>query len=142
MLIKLLTKCLTCNLINKMVIAPWSNIISFYYSSTVPTNHIPSPATILDTDGKIVEYFLYPLINPIVGPPTYNYLSECLTKISSNAAFMQTNMGGRALGFLVSVVNTTVYSTLLDNSFTAPVNPGTSPHIPSRATGIKQTAIH
>ena len=88
-----------------------------------------------------MESFPYPVIQTIVGPPTYESLLECHIKISSNTASMKTNLGSGDICFLALLVTNMVYYTLSNTTFTAPISTGASLHIPSKYTGIKKIAV-
>ena len=91
--------------------------------------------------NKIVDGFLFPNIPPIVGTPTYNTISEVNLKQNSNAASVQSNLGCGTLGLLQLTVSPDVYNTLSVTAFVVPVNPGSSPDIPSNSTGSKITKL-
>ena len=80
---------------------------------------------------KIVDFFPFPTISPIVGEPTYETICELHNKLNSNAASVHSNLGCGTLGHLVLTVSPTVYSTLSATAFIVPVNPGSEP-VPSR----------
>ena len=96
----------------------------------------------MTTTVKNIESFPYPIIQTTDRLPTYEFLSEQLAKLASNTAYMEKNLGGADLGFLVLVIMTTMYATLLNTTFAAPVNMGTHMHILVNTTGIEQTSIH
>ena len=90
---------------------------------------------------KLMEYYPYPVIAPILGMPNYYALVERIYQISYNTAFMQTELGGGKLGFIMLSVYPTVYTTLYTTPFIKPLNPSLAPTIKPNSNGIKNTSI-
>ena len=84
---------------------------------------------------NIVDGFLFPKIDPIVGTPNYERIADIHINFNSNAASVQSNLGCGTLGLLFLTVSPAVYATLSDIAFVPPVNPGPEPNIPAGATG-------
>src|SRR5687767_1227862 len=93
---------------------------------------MPSP----DID-QTLENFPHPIINPIIGVPTYSTIAEINLKLNANAASIHSNLGNGALGLLALTVTTEVFNTLSNVLFVAPGNPGALPAITANATGPK-----
>ena len=83
----------------------------------------------------MVDGFLFPTIDPIVGTPDYEIIAEIHLKLNSNAALVQSNLGCGTLDLLFLTVSPAIYATLSDIAFVPPVNPGPKPNIPAGATG-------
>ena len=84
---------------------------------------------------KIMDRFLFPTTNPIVGTPDYECIADINLKLDSNAESVQSNLGCGTLGILFLTVSLAVYAPLSTIVFVPPVNPGTQPNIPNGATG-------
>ena len=93
------------------------------------------------TIDKIVDGFPFPTIPPIVRTPTYNTIAEVNLKLNSNAASVQFNLGCGTLGLLELTVSPVIYNTLFVTAFVVPINPGSSPDIPSNSTGAQMTEL-
>ena len=61
---------------------------------------------------KIVEGFPHPTINPIMGIPTYESISEVHIKLNSNAASVHSELGNGTLGLPALTVTPAVHNTL------------------------------
>ena len=85
--------------------------------------------------NKIVDGFLFPTIDPIIGTPDYESIADIHLKLNSNAASVQSNLGCGTLSLLFLIVSPAVYATLSKIVFVPPVNPGPEPNIPTGATG-------
>ena len=83
---------------------------------------------------KIVDGFLFPMIDPITGTPDYESIAYIHLKLNLNAASVQSNIGCGTLGLLFLTVLPAVYATLSTTAFVQPVNPGPEPSIPTGAT--------
>ena len=84
---------------------------------------------------KIVDGFLFPTIDPIIGTPDYESIADIHFKLNSNAASVQSNLGCGTLGLLFLTVLPAVYATLSTAAFVLLVNPGPKPSIPTGSTG-------
>ena len=84
---------------------------------------------------KIADGFPFPTIDPIIGTPYYEIISDMHLKLNSNAASVQSNIGCGTLGFLFLTVLPAVYATLSTTTFVPPVNPGPKLSIPTGLTG-------
>ena len=83
---------------------------------------------------KIVEWFLFQTINPIVGSPNYKKITEVNLKLNLDAASVHSNLGNVTLGLLHLTLSPAVYSTLSATTFVVPVNSGAAPVIPTGST--------
>ena len=83
---------------------------------------------------KIVDGFPFPTIDPIIGTPYYESISDIHLKLNSNAVSVQSNLGCGMLGLLFLTVSPAVYATLSTTAFVPPVNPGPEPSIPTGST--------
>ena len=84
---------------------------------------------------NIVNGFPFPTIDPIVGTPDYESITNIHLKLNSNAASVQSNLGCSTLGLLFLTVSTAVYATLFTIVLDLPVKPGPKLNIPTGATG-------
>ena len=84
---------------------------------------------------KIVDGFLFPTIDLIIGTPDYKSIADIHLKLNSNAASVQSNLGCGTLSLLFLTVFPAVYATLSTTTFVPPVNPGPEPIIPTGSTG-------
>ena len=84
---------------------------------------------------NIVDGFPFPTIDPIVGTPQYENISDIHLKLNSNTASVQSNRGCGTLGLLLLTVSPVFYAILSDIVFVPSVNPGTKPNIPAGANG-------
>ena len=84
---------------------------------------------------EIVDGFLFPTINPIIGTTDYKSIADINLKLNSNAASVQSNLGCGRLSLLFLTVSPAVYATLSTTGFVPPVNPGPEPSIPTGLTG-------
>ena len=73
---------------------------------------------------KIVDRFPFPKIDPVVGTPGYESITDIHLKLNSNAALVQSNLGCGTLEILFLTVSPAVYATLSTIVFVPPVNPG------------------
>ena len=80
-------------------------------------------------------YLPSPIIDPIVGTPDYESITDIHLKLNSNAASVQSNLGCGTLGLLFLTFSPDFYATLSTIVFVPPVNPGPEPNIPTDATG-------
>ena len=90
---------------------------------------------------KLVESFESTNIPPIDGEPTYATFHEMHELLNSKAASVSTNLVCGTLGHLCLNLPPTVYAALLATKVVPPLNPGTTPIIPSGATGPKAASI-
>jgi hypothetical protein len=93
--------------------------------------------TMAPTVESLIEGFPNPTIQPIVGEPTYKTITAVARQLKANAASMQTELGGGALGHLAIMMYPAVYATLSAVPFIDPGNPGTAPVIPAGATAAQ-----
>ena len=98
-------------------------------------NNISTTPKIPSSIEKIVDRFLFPTIDPIIGTPDYESIADIHLKLDSNSASVQSNLGCGTLGLLFLKFSTAVYATLSTIAFVPPVNPGPEPSIPIGATG-------
>ena len=84
---------------------------------------------------RIVDRFPFPTINPIIGTPYYESITDIHLKLNSNVASVQSNLGCGTLSLLFLTVLPIVYSTLSTIAFVPPVNPVPEPSIPTGTTG-------
>ena len=84
---------------------------------------------------KIMDRFLFPTTNPIVGTPDDDCIADINLKLDSKAESVQSHLGCGTLGILFLTVSLAVYAPLSTIVFVTPVNPGTQPNIPTGATG-------
>ena len=84
---------------------------------------------------KIVDRFLFPTIEPIIGTPDYESIADIQLKLNSNAASVQSNLGCGTLELLFLTVLPANYATLSTTAFVPPVNPGPEPIIPTGSNG-------
>ena len=89
----------------------------------------------------IVDGFLFPTIDPIVGTPDYEIIADIHLKLNSNATSVQYNLRCGTLGLLFLTVSPAVYTTLSTIAFVLPVNPGPEPSIPTGANGAAITDL-
>ena len=83
----------------------------------------------------IMDGFLFPTIDQIVGTPDYESIEDIHIKLNSNAASVKSIIGCGMLGLLFLTVLPAVYATLSTIAFIPPFNPGPKPSIPTGATG-------
>jgi hypothetical protein len=93
------------------------------------------------TIESLIEGFPHPTILPIIGLPTFETITEVIRLLNANAASVQSELGGGALGHLAITVSPAVYATLSPTAFLAPNNPGTQAIIPPHSTAA-QIADH
>ena len=84
---------------------------------------------------KIVDGFPFPTINPIIGTPYYESISDIQLKLNYNFASVQSNLGCGTLGLLFLTVLPAVCATLSTTTFVPTVNPVPEPIIPTGLTG-------
>ena len=84
---------------------------------------------------KIVGYLPSPIIDPIVGTPDYESITDIHLNPNLNASSVQSNTGCGTLGLLFLTVLSAVYTTSSTIAFVPPVNSGAKPSIPTGATG-------
>ena len=77
---------------------------------------------------------MFPTIDPIVGAPDYESITEIHLKLNSNAASVQSILGCGMLDIIFLTISPAVYATLSAIAFVPPVNPGPEPNIPSSAS--------
>ena len=90
---------------------------------------------------NIVDGFLFPPIDPIIGTPDYESIADIHIKLNSNAASVHSNLGCGTLGLVFLTVSPTVYATLSTIEFVPPVNPGPELIIPTGDTGAVITDL-
>ena len=83
---------------------------------------------------KIVDGFLFPTNDPIVGTSDYEIIADIHLKLNSNGASVQSNLGCGTLHLLFLTVLPAVYAKLSTIVFVPTVNPGPKPNIPTGAT--------
>ena len=88
---------------------------------------------------KIVDSFMLPTIDPVIGTPTYKTIGEVNLKLNLKPAYVQSNLGCGTLGLLQLTVSAAVYATLSATAFIVTVNPGSETVITDASTG-PQTA--
>ena len=82
------------------------------------------------TIDSIIAAFPYPVIQPIIGAPTYETINEVATALKANASAIHTENGGGQLGYLGLTVSVALYNTLAPNMpFVIPPNPGPTPPV-------------
>ena len=108
-------------------------ILSTFLLSVI--NNISPPPKMPSSIKKIVDGFLFPTVDPIIGTLDYKSIADIHSKLNSNAASVQSNLGCGTLGLLFLTVLTAVYATLSTTAFFPPVNPGPEPSIPTGLTG-------
>ena len=74
----------------------------------------------MDTPEAYIESFPTPFLTKIEGKPTYDTLKVVVDQISSNAASVQTELGGVQHRYLATTVSPTVFATLPATLFNAP----------------------
>ena len=94
------------------------------------------------TIDKIVDSFPFQTIDPVVGTPTYQTISEVHLKLNSNAASVHSNLGDGAVGLIYLTLSPAVYNTLSATVFLAPVNPGASAVVPAGSTATQISELH
>ena len=91
---------------------------------------------------KVVDGFLFPMIPPIFGTPTYYTINKVNLKLNSNSTSIQSNPGCGTLHLIQLTVSPTIYNTLLSIAFIVPINPGSEPIIPANSTDAQITELH
>ena len=71
-----------------------------------------------------MDGFPFPHITKVEGQPTYETIEELNSQLNANAASVQSDLGGGALGHLALTVLPTVFATLSITPFVIPINPG------------------
>ena len=89
----------------------------------------------IPTVEAIKEGFPYLTIPKQTGEPNYESIHAVHKLIKANAASIPSEFGGGRHGLLCLVLSPTVYQHVTGHAFVRPVNPGTTPTIPPRATG-------
>ena len=92
------------------------------------------------TVDTIVDGFPFPHITKIEGQPTYETIEELNSQLNANAASVQSDLGGGALGHLALTVLPTVFATLSITPFVIPVNPGPTAVIANGLTAAQITS--
>jgi hypothetical protein len=87
----------------------------------------------ITVDGMI-DSFEHPILDQIVGQPTYESLSQLLKTINANAASVPCPLGNGQLGWLAIVLSAAMYANLSADPFIIPNDPGTGPNIEPFAT--------
>jgi hypothetical protein len=87
----------------------------------------------ITVDGMI-DSFEHPVLDKIVGQPTYESLSQLLKTINANAASVPCPLGNGQLGWLAIVLSAAMYANLSAAPFVIPNDPGTGPTIEPFAT--------
>ena len=85
---------------------------------------------------KIVDRFLFPTIDLIIGTPYYESIADIYLKLNSKSASVQSNLGCGTLGLIFLTVSHAVYDTLSTTAFVPLVNTGPKPIIPTGSTGV------
>jgi hypothetical protein len=88
----------------------------------------------------IIAGFPHPILEPIIGTPTYETLANMHLQLNANAASVQSNLGNGQLGLLAITVSDAVYATLSALPCVVPVNPGSTPNVPP-GTNAANTAF-
>ena len=87
--------------------------------------------------GKVIESFPHPTIQPIVGQPTHETLTEVHLKLNTNAASIHSHLGNGQLGILFLTIAPAIYNTQSNIVFVPPANPGPSLVIPQGLTAAQ-----
>ena len=90
---------------------------------------------------KVVELFLHPAVQLIVGQPSYETIAELELKLNTHAASVHSNRGDGKLGLLFLTVKPAVYNTQSTVPFNPPTNPGQNPTIAAELTGPQISEI-
>jgi hypothetical protein len=79
----------------------------------------------------LIESFPHPMIPPITGMPTYEWITaEVIRPLNANAASIHSKRGGGNLGHLALTISPAVFATLPTTPFIPPANPSPTPVIP------------
>jgi hypothetical protein len=78
---------------------------------------------------KLLEGFPHQTLVPITGKPHYEAIATLTRKLNTNAASVQSELGGGALGHPTLTISITSYATLSDTAFAIPANPGPTPNV-------------
>ena len=87
------------------------------------------------------EFFPYPTIEPIQGPPTYETLTAVHLCLNANAASVDSELGGGQHGLLGMKISDASYTILTNENSTPPVNPTITPAIPTKPIKTQAIAI-
>ena len=87
-----------------------------------------------------MDGFPFPTISLIIGAPNYKTIAKVHSKLNSNAASLQSNLGCGKLGLLHLTISSAVYA-LSSTAFITPVNPGAKPTISSITSGPQITNL-
>jgi hypothetical protein len=77
-----------------------------------------------DIDHNIVDGFPLPILNPVLGIPTYASIPGTNLKFKANAESIHSNLGNGTLGLLALTITPAVYNTISGVPFAIPVNTG------------------
>ena len=88
-----------------------------------------------------MEGFPFQTIDPIVGAPTYETISDIHLKLNSNTASVHSNLEKDALGLLCLIISPAVNATLSAIPFDVLANPGSAPVIPPGSTVAQITDL-
>lgn len=91
---------------------------------------------------SLLEGFPHTTVPPILGQPSYETITNVLRLLNSNAASVQSELGGGQLGHLGLTVSPAVYATLSADPFVVPPNPGPTGTVPAHATAPQITETH
>jgi hypothetical protein len=95
----------------------------------------------VDTVDTLYSSFLTKA-TPIVGTPNIDTLRALRSQLKSNAANIQSNLGGGNLGDLGLILSDVAYAIVAPTDpYVRPVNPGTIPVFPDGSTGPQIAAI-
>ena len=81
--------------------------------------------------------FPQPTVPKIEGEPSYETIQSVHDILKSNAASVQTTLGGGTHGHLGLVILPALYLVVTGHDFVAPANPGSTPTIPNGATNAQ-----
>ena len=91
--------------------------------------------------NKIIEAVSQSSIPPVIGQTTYYSIHKIHQYLSSNTAFIQSNLGCGTLGFIYLTLSPIIYATLSATLFVPPPNPGATTTIPSTLTAAQTSYI-
>ena len=92
------------------------------------------------TAEDLIESFPHPTIQPIIGRPNYDSITEFHLKLNANAASIHSNRGNGKLSHLF-LTAPEVCNALSTTDFVPPTNPGLNPEIPDGATGNQISSL-
>ena len=86
---------------------------------------------------NVIDSFHHPTIQPIVGQPSYETLTEVYLKLNTNAASNHLHLGNGQLGLLFFIIAPAIYNTQSNIVFVPFANPCSSPVIPQGLTAAQ-----